>query len=1505
MSSGFVLRVIEGPEIGATTAADGPVVVGREGDLIVRDPTVSRKHWCVEPAGDGLRFNDLGSAAGSFVNGVAKTDGQLRAGDIVSFGGSSARVLRLARHADRATGPAVTVAHQGRDRTVAVRDGTTIGRDPGCDVHVDDRSVSRRHAEFRLSEGRVELIDLQTPNGTRVDDRPVRGSVVMADSQRIEVGTATARLTYTEASVDGAPLSVRVVVESSGLRSAVIVDAGAETTIAQVTVEFARTLGVPDSQLLLYRSDDGALFHPDDRWSAIDAGPGDEFVIGVGDSSAFDAATRRERPVPRTTLNQLPRTVWPETPFVVARIDPPESTSWRGRGIVWQIGGGLGAVVIGLTLALVNPDYAVFGLITGGIGIVSIMASIFGEQSRRRHRVTEYRRKLVELDAAISSATARQAASIRSLSPTVDEMEEWLRQASPRLWERRPRDGDALLPTIGVGRRRSRVTTDGRVHTDSPFAGELDAVIERHSVLDDVPVTGPGPAVGSYGIIGDAGRTSSLIARIIIEAAVLLPPTQLRIWVAAVDNDWEWCRWLPHTHGTSGPTSHPDDASGLLADAARSAIEEGGADILHLIVTPTASARLDVEPVRAALRGRVLWIAGGSDQRDLPNGLAVVLDIGPDGLGSSIGAYPDDPIGTVAVDGIDEQRAERLAVLLGRIGATSKRSAPAGLVELLGLGSAASPDIAGSWMTPPTDQLTVAVGSDDTGAPVTVGFRRDGPHGMIAGTTGSGKSELLQSILTALALRHAPDRLTFFLVDFKGGATFAPLAALPHVVGLVTDIEHDGSLASRALTALDAEIDRRKRVLEAAGVPDVIALERAATESSSTVPDLLVVIDEFALLVERQPDVRDRLDTIATQGRSLGIHLLLATQSPSGVISHAIRTNTNLWICLRVVTESESMEILGTRDAARIPDGTPGRAIIRLGAGQVLRTFQAARIARPIPDGDHPVRVTALGRGVGGGHVAPRSSRTELDVVVAHMGHAAENLDIGGATPLWLPPLPTELPAGSFDVPGRPNDRLVTVLGLADRPREHAQVPYSVDLSAAGHVLVSGVFGSGKTTTLTQIGCDLATAYTPADVHLYGIDAGSGSLGPLRELAHVADVIGVNDTERLARLIDRLTSAVERRREELATAGSGDFLRWRAAGGDQPWIVVLVDDYPSFREVAEREDNGRLLERFNSLLQNGPAVGMHVVVAVSQAVDLRTREINLVSGRIVLRSADPADFALVDARFAPADVPRLPPGRGLVEHATEVQVCVPDPSAVSGATVRGSGTVGWPSPVRRLPRTVDRTELAGTGGGLILGVGGPEVEPVEVPVAGPSSVVLVAGPPQSGRSSTLLGLMESLGSPHVVVLAPRQSPLRELEERSGLTVHTGVDDLGSVLDAFIEHATQRSLLVIDDAEVISSAPGVSQRLEQVLRGASETGISVFVSARVNDLPGMFDPWARYVMSLRRVVLLQPTADDAFLFSSKLPRIPPPMVPGRGLLIVREHVTVVQVAPGTTVGRRAT
>lgn len=1501
-NDGYFVRVVTGPSAGAIAPLDGPLVVGREGDLLVADPAVSRRHLQLTPRGRGVSVRDLGSSGGTTMEGApVLSEALVSPGAEIALGRSTLRLLRLQRFPDAAAQPALVFSPPGPG-VVSVQDSLVVGRDTNCDVVLADPSVSRRHAMVHVDDDGVHLEDLGSTSGTWIADRPVQRRSTLLNGAAVRFGTTDA--TFVSASVDAGSLSVRVVQEPATETETVTIELAADSTVAEVTAALATALDVRSEPLLLYRSEDGLLLHADDLWCATGPQRGDRLVLGVGDTSALRPARERQwPPARRASLNQLPRTVWPERAFSVERLDPPESTSWRGRGVLWQLMGGFGAVAAGIVLAFVQPTLGFLGLIAGAVGILTISASIFADQSRRRQAETRFRSKLALLERSLWQAGERQGAALRALRPNTQELDEWIRHRSPRVWERRPEHLDALRPTLGTGKLEVLVDVAPSPPTDSPLATELDAVLARHRWLSGVPVSGPGPSEGSLGLAGAPDPVRQLTQRIVVEAAVLHPPHQLKIWVASTDRSWEWCRWLPHIAG-DGPSRDVNGAARLLAELTAELGQRADhgaappADLLHLLIVPGSFRRLSLD-VLGVLRARGLAVITAVERTELPNGLAVLVDVGTSRGATVTGDYPGAPIGPIEVAGISDRAAEQLAVGLGRLTGSAAPRRRTGLLDLLGLAPLAQLDVERAWLRGPAELLCTPVGTATSGETVTIGFRRDGPHGMIAGTTGSGKSELLQTMLTGLALTHAPAQLNFFLIDFKGGSTFAPLAPLPHVVGLVTDIEHDTALARRAFTALTAEIERRKRILEKAGVADISAHERLPTGQREPLPNLLVVIDEFALLVEKQPEVKQRLDTVATQGRSLGIHLLLATQSPSGVVSHAIRTNTNLWICLRVVTDAESVELLGSRAAARLPDDAPGRAILRLGASEDLHHFQASRVAQPLTGERCAVRVTQVGDRKPPAPPSTGPGGTELQVLVERMVAAGTSSGAPKNAVLWVPPLPDLLDLIMVADADRPTDRLISLIGLADYPELRRQQPFLLDLSAAGNALVSGMLGYGRSTTLLQIGADLAEHYGPDQLHLYGIDAGAGSLAPLAELPHVASIVGASDAERLTRVFDRLTKLIERRRDQLATSGAGTFTRWRATGGSAPWVVLLMDDHAAFREVAEQMEQSRLLERFTSLLQNGPAVGIHVVVSISQATDLRLREMNLIPHRLVLRSADPADHDLVGMRVSRGEVRDLPPGRALSAGGVFVQVCWRDPSALTTLPVRApADDEDLPRPVLRLPVAVDRAQLAQPTDGLVLGLGGVDVEPVCLDLDDGIPALLVAGPGRSGRSTALVSFVAGLRAREpasTLVLAPRPGPLHGLLGQDKVVVVDDPERIVEALDIFTVDESPQRVLVIDDAEMLSKVFGLGERLETILRNADRTGVRVLVGARASDLPALFDPWARYLVSLRRTVLLQPTADDAFLFGARLPTIPPPRVPGRGVLVDGGEISVLQVA----------
>ena len=1528
MSAGFVVRVVGGPDSGEMASIAGSVVVGRAGDLVLTDPTVSRRHLRID-GGDALVVTDLGSAGGTRVEGrliAPNVATRLAPGDVVEIGATRLILLQYRRFHRPAAGPVIALRDSAGVRRVGLTGEVTVGRDPSCTLAVSAADVSRVHVRLRARGDGAEVEDLRSANGTAVNGERIDRPVVVAVGDEITLGDRSVRLAIEDRTATPQLLTVRVRQEDTTRPAEVVrIETTDDASVAAVTAGLCVALGAEAaSAWLMYRRHDGLLLHPDDAWAATATSRGDELVIGPGDPTSLEVdptlrwADRRD-----ARVNQLPRTEWPAGAMSVERPTPPETTSLRGRGVFWQILGGVGAILVGLTLAIVKPDYALFGIMAGAIGVVTVGASIAGDQSRRRHRLGDYRERLAAIDQRLGAEVSRQARQASVVAPEIAELRSWVESGSPRLWERRPTDSDALALRIGRGQLPTRVEIESVRDGDSPYAVEFEAITARHRVLDDVPVTGPRSA--AMGLAGPGQVIRSLATRMVAEAVCLHAPHQLRVWVFATSSRWDWVRWLPH----GGPAARGavlcadrESLSGTL-NRLNAALDEPGSvthPTLELVVIDVGRPSVALEATVNRLRGRGLAVVLCENRRDLPNGLDVVVDAGDDLFATVTGSYAGAPLGRVVVDQLDESSAEQLALEVGALGAGEDAVASSGLLDALGLGDVGSVDVAALWARP-HEALTVAIGAGDDGAPVTIGFRRDGPHGMVAGTTGSGKSELLQTLLVALTLTHPPSELQLFLIDFKGGATFAPLATLPHVVGLVTDLESDTSMAGRAFTALEAEIARRKRELDAAGVANIVEHERRlqAGAAGSPMANLVVVIDEFALLVERQPDVKPRLDVVATQGRSLGVHLLLATQSPSGVITSAIRANTNLWMALRVVSDGESLELLGAKDAARIPDNSPGRGFVRLGASEQLTGFQAGRIARPLASASPPVVIRS-----GSGELrysAPLEDRdgpiavTELDVAVERIVDAARVLGATPPPPLWLAPLPDHLSAADLaadrdresavvavdgEAPAT-DGRLTALVGMVDRPDRAFQGPYAIDLTACGHALVCGVRGSGRTTALLQIASDLAARQSPADLHLYGVESGSGSLAPLAGLPHTAGVIGVGDPERLGRLFDRLTSVLEARREVLATAGGPTFTRWRADGGAEPWIVLVLDDLAAFREAAEQLSGGRWLEQLNALLQGGPSVGLHVVTSINQPSDLRLNQTNLIRARLLLRHGDPADRSLLDVVPLSTEDRLEPPGRCFVSDGGLVQIAQPDAAYLGVVAQRWRHVdAGRPRAIIRLPREVRRDDAGGSQGRrLVIGVGGPEVTPVSVDLGLNPPVLAVVGPIRSGRSTALLsacdGILAADTTSRITVIALRPGPLRSLVDDPRIhEVVTTVDRVAAALDELTAGPGSDDVVVIDDAESLVGVTGVAERLDPMLRSSAETGRRFLIAARIGDLPGMYDPWARYLISLRRAVLLQPTVDDGFVFGVKVPSIPAAGSAGRGVLVDGNQVTVLQI-----------
>ncbi len=1087
-------------------------------------------------------------------------------------------------------------------------------------------------------------------------------------------------------------------------------------------------------------------------------------------------------------------------------------------------------------------------------------------------------------------------------------------QPSTRLWERRPAHEDAMRLRLGSG----TVAWDPPVELPADVDPEVTEAVTAAGHLAQSPVAvdlGPGEVVG---IVGDRAAGLALARALVVQATVLHGPADLHVAVTTEPHGaeaWRWTAWLPHTRDAGGRGRHlaADDETShrLLAGL----LESGPAGPTTLLVVDDLAQltgrRAPARELLAGHGGPVAGIVLAPTSDRLPASCSVVVELASD-LGDGRVRWParDRVVDEVLVAGLSTDRARDAARALAHLDDPEQADAGAGLprrvrlLPLLGLSEVTPATVRARWAaagSAPAPATPIGLGED---GPVVLDLHADGPHALVGGTTGSGKSELLRSWVAGMAASTDPDHLVVVLVDYKGGSAFDACARLPHVVGLVTDL--DEHLGERALVSLEAELAHRERLLRESGAADLPAYWRDGAPRGP-LPRMVVAVDEFATLATELPDFLDALVGIAQRGRSLGVHLVLATQRPRGVVSANVRANTNLRIALRVQDAGDSTDVIDRPDAAALDRTVPGRAYVRRGHGDVALVQTALATARP----DAARARVVLADLVMGPSSLPRPAApapdtsdadgpTDLDRLVAACAEAAA--DLAPPRRPWLPMLPVEVALDEVldDAPGEvpevgaPRDDTVPY-GLADDPARQARRPL-VWRPADGHLAVFGMVGSGTTTALQAVAAALATTRDPDRCHLYGLDLGGGGLAPLADLPHCGSVIAGADREGQARLLRMLRGEVERRRELAPEARA-----------DEPLVVLLLDGVGTFLGEHEGPASQELVDDFRRVFQDGPTVGVVAVVSGDRPAALPLRLGALVDQRLLLRHADPTDLSVVGLR--PDRLPTFVPGRGIDASTRLVsQVARPDLAAVvAAARDRHPRPARPPAPVAALPTQVRVTELgaapaAGPPVRLPLGLADHDLGPASL-VLHAGDHVVVSGPPRSGRSSLLqlISAQLRLALPDAVQVAVCDAQRSPLHGWPSLDASGSVSGLATALRAGLAH-DRPWLVLVDDAPMVEDPDGLLASLF-----GARPDLHVVVSGRAGDLRSGYGHWSRPARSSRTGVLLQPDlATDGDVLGARLPRrVTTPLVPGRGFLVQGGDPLLLQVALPPTAPPRGT
>ncbi|MEV5961376.1 type VII secretion protein EccCa [Kribbella sp. NPDC051952] len=1118
--------------------------------------------------------------------------------------------------------------------------------------------------------------------------------------------------------------------------------------------------------------------------------------------------------------------------------------------------GGVGSMVM-MTMGRSGPILMV-GIAMAVVTVLGMFGGMLAGRGsggkQRKNQRTRYLDYLERLRDEFSVEERRARAEAVELNPPPDALLDCVSDVS-RLWERRRTDGDFLQLRCGTGRVPVVPAVVGQSGSameppDQFMMAEANALVRRFTLIPEMPLTVPLDHVGNVSIVGDREGVVRVAQALLVQSAVWHAPHDVAMAAAFTPQsqaDWQWLTWLPHVQDDerrlgAAPfrriAGGPAQLSALLS-----------ADLTERVQWATESRRGSVDyQDRRRLTQRLLVlhdtygqvateVRPQADDTILPGELGVtVLHLvsdrvqEPSSVTIRITVYGDDvqvedlrgqyPLTAAGqVDQIDAALTEGIARELAplRLSAESQEQdvqlENVDFLDLLDITDVAKLDFRKLWQ-PRAERafLRVPIGLDDNGSTTLVDLKESaqlgmGPHGLIIGATGSGKSEVLRTMVMALLSTHTPDDLALVLVDFKGGATFAPFEGVPHVAGIITNLQDDASMIERAYASLAGEVQRRQEVLKEAGNVANITdyrLYRRQRPEMAPLPHLFVIIDEFGELLNQRPDFIDLFLSIGRIGRSIGVHLLLSSQRIESGALRGLDTYLSYRLGLRTFSEEESRTVLDTTDAFHLPP-LPGFGFLKVDTS-VYQRFKAAYVSGPYvaPATDvvaddseelRPIEVPTYQQDPAELVSAPAEAKaterttgpTVLNMFVDQVRSAAKPV-----LKIWLPPLPA---ACTLDGLGGRTDyvdnrglqlavrspQMMPPVGVIDDPRNQRQEVYRLDLTrAGGHVAFVGGPQSGKTTALRTLVMSLAHTHTPAEVAIYALDLAGGGMQALAQLPHVGGVGLRTDRERIRRTVEEIRTMIDQRERVFRNHGidTMEALREDHAAGrikELPTadVVLVIDNFGAIRTAFDELD-----EPISDILQRGSSYGVHVVATMMRWNDVRMQNQALFGTMLELRLNDPSD-SNIDRRLQEV-LRKTGPGRTLVPGSKLfVQLALPRVDGVASdarlsevledqALAARSTWQGPQAPqIRILPLQLPRNQVADDvrqQAVVPIGVDERALAPVYLDLAGRDSNLVVFGDSASGKTNVVRLIVQQLIEQHT----PGELVFAVMDPRRGL-----------------------------------------------------------------------------------------------------------------------------------------
>lgn len=915
-----------------------------------------------------------------------------------------------------------------------------------------------------------------------------------------------------------------------------------------------------------------------------------------------------------------------------------------------------------------------FSLLTAGTTMSQYFEERKDNKAQEHIRVEDYEKYLLKQVSELNQYYQEEAAILRYNQPEIQTLADMIARYDSRIYERLDYNEDFLQLSLGLGNKLSQLQlqTNFDIQSKDESSKFAQKVLQDYHMQKQVPIT-VNIAEATVGLIGNQEVTKTAIYNLLLQLATFHSYLDVNFINLVQEHDYEkdWSEWrfLPHfkmqernirgfVHDARSRDAVLNSFYRIIQKRSQLKREMGEKDARfkpHYILTILDDSHLLGHSLNEYLAKdltnlgvTVIWVKEA--QRLLPETITTLIEYKNQNAGQIINdgrnysaqsfcPYPALPTYEYCVRTL--ANLEHLEV--------EKNTIPKSVsfLELYQVKKVEEIDLAANWRKADTSK-TLAVplglrGKDDV-VELNLHERAHGPHGLVAGTTGSGKSEILQSYILSLAVNFSPEDVGFLTIDFKGGGMANLFKKLPHMLGAITNL--DGASSARALASIKAELQKRQRLFNQFGVNHINGYTRLYKEGqhssgkrgypSKPLPHLFLISDEFAELKEHEPEFMTELVSTARIGRSLGVHLILATQKPSGVVNDQIWSNSRFKLALKVSDESDSNEIIKTPDAASITE--PGRAYLQVGNNEIYELFQSAWSgALYAPQGDEKKEtvderiwlINDLGQyellsedlSLDEDYTSAESEEvTELDALVQYISEFGSHSSVVMPDKPWLEPLETRIISPEKDVHWTDKKVLAVPFAQMDIPSEQRQTNFNFDVEKMGHTVFYGSPGFGKSVALQTLVMNLARLNTPDQVQINLFDFGTNGLLPLKELPHVVDLTRFDEEEKLVKFLKRIDGELKARKEKFASYNVASLSQYEQKSGEKlPVILTIFDGFDAIKDTPLEEPIENLINR---ILREGASLGCYVILTVLRSNSLKISMSSNVTSRMAFFMVD-------------------------------------------------------------------------------------------------------------------------------------------------------------------------------------------------------------------------------------------------------------------------------------------